>query len=121
MAGMSLAGARYKSTTDFLARASSPAEEAPALSVVNRILDFSSGTWQNCGAISATVSGASLVIVPPGFNPASLFASYSSTAIVHTVGTTLTVAAGQQVMGTGTINDPVNCQGTIRRPRGSST
>ena len=36
-----------------------------ALSVVNSILDFSSGTWQNCGAISATVSGASLVIVPP--------------------------------------------------------
>ena len=61
--------------------------------------------------MSVTVGGNSLVIVPPGFNPAQVFGSYTNTALTHTTGTTLTVPAGQSIVGAGSINDPVVCQG----------
>jgi autotransporter-associated beta strand protein len=79
------------------------------------IVDLSSGTWQNLGNISLSMGTSSLLIVPVGFNPsASGFASLSALGITHTIGTTLTVAAGQSVVGVGSIADFVACQGTIR-------
>jgi autotransporter-associated beta strand protein len=72
-----------------------------------------SGKIVNTASTSLTVGANSLVIVSPGFNPAAAFHPYSNLGLTHTAGTTLTVSAGQGFGGWGTINDPVNCQGTI--------
>ena len=77
------------------------------------IWDLSGGTLQNLGSISVSIGVNSLLIVPPGFNPPTAFASYSCLGLTHTIGTTLTLPAGQGFVGDGTISDPVNCQGTI--------
>jgi autotransporter-associated beta strand protein len=88
----------------------------PAVLNANGILDMSSGTWQNLGAVSVNMSLNSLLIVPAGFNTATGFASYSTLGLTHTVGTTLNVPAGQGFSGSISISDPVNCQGTIVAP-----
>ena len=59
------------------------------------------------------MSTNSLLIVPAGFNTSTAFASFSTLGLTHTLGTTLTVPAGQGFVGSGSINDPVVCQGTI--------
>ena len=70
-------------------------------------MDLSSGTWQNLGALSVSMGANSLLIVPAGFNPSTGFARYSSLGLTHTLGTTLTVPAGQGFVGSDSISDPV--------------
>ncbi|MGO9113049.1 MAG: hypothetical protein ACLP9L_27775 [Thermoguttaceae bacterium] len=82
----------------------------PAVLSVNCLWDLSNGTWQNLGALSVSMGTNSLLIVPAGFNPSTGFAQYSSLGLTHTLGTTLTVPAGQGFGGSGSISDPVNCQ-----------
>jgi hypothetical protein len=77
------------------------------------IVDFSQGTIMNAASTSLSIGANSLLIVPPGMNPAALFGPFSNAGMVHTAGTTLSVPAGQGFGGTGTITDPINCQGTI--------
>jgi autotransporter-associated beta strand protein len=77
------------------------------------IIDLSQGTIVNTASTSLSIAANSLLIVPPAVNPAAVFGSYSNAGMVHTAGTVLTVSAGQGFGGTGTIADPVNCQGTI--------
>ena len=89
-------------------------------SQANNILDISSGTWQNLGNISLSMRANSLLIVPAGFDPSTELAGFSTLGLTHTVGTTLAVPAGQGFSGSGTINDPVNCQGTITAAGGSA-
>ncbi len=86
---------------------------SPAALSVSGILDLTSGTWQGLGAVSVSMGPNSLLIVPAGSNPSAGFANYSTLGLTHTLGTTLTVAAGQGFGGWGSISDPVNCQGTI--------
>ncbi len=86
---------------------------APAVLSGSGILDLSAGTLQNAGNISVSIAANSLLIVPPGFSPATGFAAYSSLGLTHTLGTTLAVPAGQGFGGSGSINDLVACQGTI--------
>ena len=90
------------------------------LSNSNSILDLSSGTWQDLGAISVSMGANSLLIVPAGFNTSTDFAQYSSLGLTHTLGTTLTVPAGQGFVGSDSISDPVNCQGTITAVTGGA-
>ena len=84
------------------------------------VLDFSQGILQNLAALSVSVGSNSLTMVPAGFNPATGFGSFASGGLVHTVGTTLTVPAGQGFGASCTINDPVVCQGTIAAPSGGA-
>jgi len=86
---------------------------APANLNASGILDLSSGTWQNMENISVSMSTNSLLIVPAEFNPSTDFATYNSLGFTHTLGTTLVVPAGQGFAGSGSIVDPVNCQGSI--------
>ena len=84
------------------------------------ILDITAGTWQNLGSLNLNMSANSLLIVPAGFDTSTGFAHYSTLGITHTAGTTLTVPTGMGFSGSGTITDPVNCQGTIAAsPSGS--
>ena len=76
------------------------------------IVDLS-GAVVNTSSTSLTVGPNSLVIVSAGFDPASAFQNYSNLGLTHTAGTTLTVSAGQGFGGSGTIIDPVDCQGNI--------
>ena len=62
----------------------------------------------------------SLLIVPVGFNPQASFLSYSNAGLLHTAGSTLTVPAGKGFSGWGTIDDPVDCQGSIIIPTGGT-
>jgi autotransporter-associated beta strand protein len=92
----------------------------PATLSASNILDLTSGTWQNLGAISLSMGANSLLIVPAGFNPATNFASYGNLGLTHTLGTTLMVPAGQGFTGSVSISDPVVCQGTITAPSGGT-
>ena len=78
----------------------------------NSIVDLT-GSIVNTASTSLVVGPESLLIVAPGFNPATAFQSYSNLGLTHTLGTTLTVPAGSGFGGYGTITDPVVCQGTI--------
>jgi hypothetical protein len=93
---------------------------AAAILSANGIVDLSGGTLQNLGSISLSISANSLLIVPAGFNPSTGFASFSSLGLTHTIGTTLTVAAGQGFGGSGSISDPINCQGSILAASGGA-
>jgi autotransporter-associated beta strand protein len=75
------------------------------------LLDLS-GNILNTGGASLSVGSDSLLIVPPGFNPAN-YASYSNQGMLHTLGSTLSVSSGTGFGGWGNIADPVACQGTI--------
>ena len=80
------------------------------------LLDLSGDILNTSGA-SLAVGADSLLIVPPGFNPAN-YANYSNQGILHTLGSTLSVSAGTGFGGWGTIADPVACQGTILATQG---
>ena len=77
------------------------------------IVDLSQANLTNVAAMSVTIGANSLLVIPAGFDPSTEFAHYSSLGLTHTFGTTLTVPAGQGFGGSGSISDPVNCQGTI--------
>ena len=84
------------------------------LSGSNCIFDFSTGTLQNTGATVLNMGVNSLLIVPAGFNPSTSFSPASSLALTYTIGSPLGVPAGQGFCGGwASINDHVNCQGTI--------
>jgi autotransporter-associated beta strand protein len=86
----------------------------------NSIVDFS-GKVINTSSTSLAVGANSLLIVPAGFNPAA-FGSFSNLGLTDTVGSPLTVAAGNGFTGNGTVPDHVNCQGSIiASPSGSIT
>ena len=78
----------------------------------NSIVDLT-GSVVISPSASLSVGPNSLVIVPPGFNPATAFQSYSNLGLTHTLGTTLMVPAGTGFGGWGTITDAVVCQGII--------
>ncbi len=86
---------------------------SPATLVVGGILDLTDGTWQNFTCVSLSMAANSLLIMPAGFNPSSAFAGFSSSGLVHAAGTVLNVSGGTGFGGAGSINDPVNCQGSI--------
>jgi len=115
-----LAGGVLQVNGTFLNNGVFAGSSTPATLSDNNILDLSSGTWQNLGALSVSMGANSLLIVPAGFNPATAFASYSSLGLTHTMGTTLTVPAGQGFVGSDSISDPVDCQGTITAISGCS-
>ena len=77
------------------------------------LVDLSQGNLANARSISLVLGPNSLLILPSGFDPSTAFAAYSNAGMTHTAGTTLVVPAGQGFGGWGSINDPVNCQGTI--------
>jgi fibronectin-binding autotransporter adhesin len=81
------------------------------------LVDFSQGETINTGSMSLSIGANSLLIVPPGFNPASAFGSYRNSGMIHTAGTPLVVAAEQGFCGSGTILDPVTCQGSVSNPQ----
>ena len=62
--------------------------------------------------MSVSMGGNSLLIVPAGFDPSTGFA-VPLAGLTYTAGSTLAVPAGQGFGGSGAINDPVVCQGTI--------
>ena len=76
-------------------------------------LDGRSPGARGHGSTSLSIGPNSLVIVPPGFDPSAAFQAYANLGLTHTLGTTLTVSAGTGFGGSGTIMDPVVCQGTI--------
>ena len=92
---------------------------AALLTANSIILDLSGGTCQNLGVVTLSMSN-SLLIVPAGFNPAAVFAGNSVLGLTHTLGTTLTVPAGQGFGGSGSISDSVACQGTIAAASGGA-
>ena len=84
------------------------------------IIDLSQATLVNTGSLSVAIGPNSLLLVPPGFNPATALRSYGNLGLTHTAGTPLTVASGQGFSGLGFLADHVNCQGTIAATTGGS-
>jgi autotransporter-associated beta strand protein len=95
--------------------------QATLIIASNYLTDLSQATFTNVGSMSLTMAGTgSLLIVPAGFDPTKSFLAFSDAGIWHAAGTTLTVSAGQSFAGRGTINDPVDCWGTITAVSGGS-
>ena len=86
---------------------------SPGTLAANCLVDLTSGTWQNLRSTTAVMGSDSLLIVPAGVNPSTVFAANSTFSLVHAAGSTLVVPAGRGFVGSGTINDLVSCQGTI--------
>jgi hypothetical protein len=82
------------------------------------LVDLSGATLTNVEGMSVSMGSYSLMIVPAGFSPSTSFGYYTNLGLTHTAGTTLTVLPGQRIAVNGSINDPVNCQGTIMSPSG---
>jgi hypothetical protein len=84
------------------------------LNASNAIINFTQGgSVLNSQSATLTIGTNTLLIVPAGYNPNQKFAHFNNSGILHTAGTTLMLSAGQLVYGSGTIADPVVCQGTI--------
>jgi hypothetical protein len=81
-------------------------------------LDFSRGTLSGSGQASLNVGLNSLTIFPPGTNPDTAFASFTTGGLFHTAGSELVIAAGQGFSGFGAIDDHVRCAATISVPAG---
>jgi autotransporter-associated beta strand protein len=88
-----------------------------SLSSTNCIVDLSGGSVQNAKSLSLNIGANSLLIVSPTFD-STAFGSYSCSGLVHVAGSTLSLSPSQGFGGTGSINDPVNCQGTITATSG---
>ncbi len=84
------------------------------------VIDFGQATLTGGGSSSFTVSPDSLAIFPSGFDPDSEFGSFTNQGTVHSLGSTLTLTPGEGFIGSGTIQDPVECQGTISAAGGES-
>jgi T5SS/PEP-CTERM-associated repeat protein len=87
---------------------------SPATFGANCLVDLTAGTWKNYSDWSVNVGANGLLIIPAGFNPSTAFAGITTAGLpVHVAGTPLAVPAGQGFSGSGSISDPVVCQGTI--------
>lgn len=90
-----------------------------AINASNAIINFArGGSLSNSLGGTLTVGANSLLIVPFGFDPASMFARYSNAGILHTAGTPLVIASEQTVSGWGNIDDHVDCAGRISASSG---
>jgi autotransporter-associated beta strand protein len=80
-----------------------------------KIVDLAQANLMNVGGMTVTLGAHSVLTVPAGFNPYEAFGRFTCdvSSMVHTAGSSLTVAAGQVIGGQGSINDPVVCSGTI--------
>ena len=114
-----LAGGTLQVNGGFASQGIFAGGSTPATLSGNGIIDLTGGACQTLGHVSVSMGPDSLLIVPAGFNTATAFAHYSSLGLTHTAGTTLTVPAGQSVFGSGSIDDFVNCQGTIDASAGA--
>ncbi len=77
------------------------------------ILNFAGGTVLDGKEAVVSLGTNSLAVVPAGFDPATVFKSYSNVGMTHTAGNTLVVPAGIGFGGSGEIDDYVQCAGTI--------
>jgi len=88
-------------------------------------------SWDDCGVnlaeaeilnasgVSLTIGPNSLVLLPPGAEPESLFGSYSCAGTTHVTGTPLVVPQGASYQLTGRILDLVECSGELSGDHGS--
>ena len=53
------------------------------------------------------------MILPAGSDASMMFKNYASSGFTHNVGTTLVIPGGRAIKGSGAIDDPVECQGTL--------
>jgi Passenger-associated-transport-repeat len=77
------------------------------------IIDISTAILVNAKNLSLNIDGPSLLIVPSGFDPASYFTNYTNYGLVHQVGSVLDIISTTIISGSGSIQDHVNCQGTL--------
>ena len=84
------------------------------------IVNFSQAVPVNTGSMSLNIGPNSLLLLPPGYDPALAFAVYANLGLTHTIGTPLTILPGQGFSGNGSLADFVNCQGTILAVTGGS-
>ena len=84
------------------------------------IVDLTNALINNAQKASLKLDAHSLLIVPSGFDPSGYFATYENLGILHQVGSTLVISPTYSINGAGSINDHVNCQGTISAKSGYS-
>ncbi|MGA2060897.1 MAG: autotransporter-associated beta strand repeat-containing protein [Thermoguttaceae bacterium] len=83
------------------------------INVPSSIINLSGSVLAAAGNASINLDAHSLLIIPSGSDPANYFAHYNNPGILHQAGSTLDISPIYSIYGIGTINDHVNCQGTL--------
>jgi autotransporter-associated beta strand protein len=84
------------------------------INLTSASLDLSNAILVNAKNMSLSISSASILIVPNGFDPAGYFKSYTNYGILHQAGSPLTIPAATTFYACGTINDRVDCLGRLK-------
>jgi autotransporter-associated beta strand protein len=95
------------------------------LSNSSAVININSSIVNLSGAILATGGNAtlnidahSLLIVPNGVDPAMYFTYFNNAGVIHHSGSTLDILSTYSIYGIGSIDDYVNCQGTLSATSG---
>ena len=89
------------------------------INVSSSIVNLSGTILATTGNATLNIDAHSLLIVPSGHDPAEYFASINNAGcLVHQAGSTLDISSAYSIYGTGSIEDHVNCQGTLSATSG---
>jgi len=77
------------------------------------IMHFSQGSVLGAGEATVSAGPDSLVILPPGFDPAAEFGQFVAENLVHVAGSDLVIGEGEGFSGRGSIADHVETRGRI--------
>ncbi len=95
------------------------------LSSSTAVINMSSSILNLTGTIQATAGNAtlnidahSLLIVPSGHNAGEYFATINNSGIIHQAGSVLDISSAYSIYGIGSIDDHVNCQGSLSATSG---
>jgi len=91
----------------------------PVTMTMGGLVYIDGATLENTSSATLNISPNSLLVVSPGYHPATDFQHFNGNgALVHEAGATLVVPAGKEVSGWGIIEDPLDCRGTITASTG---
>ena len=76
-------------------------------------VNLSSGAVQNTSHATLSMGSDSLLLVAPGFDPATAFGTFSTQGLVHEVGCTFVVLPGEVVFLQQDLDDHLVCAGTV--------
>lgn len=90
------------------------------VNLFSSFLDLRSNILTTANNVTLNIDSHSLLIVPGGYNATDYFANIYNSGIIHQVGSTLDISPAYSIYGIGSIDDHVNCQGTLSATSGYS-
>lgn len=108
-----LNGGTFRTTEGLISRGTLDFGTPGGVFEVGGIVDLSRGSLTNAANGAVQVQADSLLILPAGFAPDSMLASFSNAGVTHVAGGTLVIPQGQTIRGAGDILDHVEAHGDL--------